>query len=85
MPNRNYLNGKAKEHRVKKKLVDEGYIVVRSAGSKSPFDLVAINKETKTIKIIQCKPKSFSDNKKKELMEEYAWLNTMFKCAFEVR
>ncbi len=33
----------------------QGYIVIRSAGSKSPIDLVAINPSTKRILLIQVK------------------------------
>lgn len=41
MPNRNYLNGYAKELRIKHKLESEGWFVIRSSGSHSPVDLVA--------------------------------------------
>lgn len=37
-----YAKGRRAEYEVKKKLQEEGYLVVRSASSKSPFDLVAI-------------------------------------------
>ena len=62
MPNKNYNRGRAFEYRVKKHLEDRGYLVVRSAGSKSPFDLVAIpTKEYEedngfsNVLLIQCK------------------------------
>lgn len=57
--NKNYNSGRKFEYRVKKYLEKEGYYVMRSAGSKSPFDLIAIanNKEFFTYKVllIQCK------------------------------
>ena len=34
--------GRRKEHQVRDVFVDNGYIVTRAAGSKGPFDLVAI-------------------------------------------
>ena len=42
MPNKNYINGRAKEYRVKKQLESEGWFCVRSAGSHSIVDIVAI-------------------------------------------
>ena len=42
MPNRNYIRGRDKEYRVAKKLRDEGWTVLRMAGSHGEFDLVAI-------------------------------------------
>jgi Holliday junction resolvase len=57
MPNKNYIRGRAFEYRVKKDLEDKGYIVVRSAGSKSPFDLVAISLKVQypDVILVQCK------------------------------
>ena len=62
MSNKNYNRGRAFEYRVKKYFEDKGYLVVRSAGSKSPFDLVAIpTKEYEedngfsNVLLIQCK------------------------------
>lgn len=37
-----YEQGRALEHRVRNLLVDLGFFVVRSAGSKTPVDLVAL-------------------------------------------
>ena len=42
MVNKNYQKGRRFEYRVKKHLEDKEYYVIRSAGSKSAFDLVAI-------------------------------------------
>lgn len=57
MPNKNYIRGRQFEYRVKKDLEDKGYIVVRSAGSKSPFDLVAISLKVQypDVMLVQCK------------------------------
>jgi len=48
-----YIRGRRFEHRVKRLLEERGYIVVRSAGSKGPFDLVALR--FGEILLIQCK------------------------------
>ena len=52
--NRNYQNGAAFERQCKKDLEAMGYCVVRSAGSHSPADLVAMNRNRVTLGI-QCK------------------------------
>ena len=48
-----YRRGANYERKIKKEYEEDGYLVLRSAGSKGPFDLVAI-KEDSTI-LIQCK------------------------------
>jgi Holliday junction resolvase len=45
MPTTRYERGRNLEYRLKKQLEDEGYTVIRSAGSHSPVDLVAFNQE----------------------------------------
>lgn len=45
MPNKNYLRGRRFEYEIIHKLTADGYTCVRSAGSKSPVDIVAINEE----------------------------------------
>ncbi|MCK9370207.1 hypothetical protein M0R04_09905 [Candidatus Dojkabacteria bacterium] len=85
MPNKNYISGRAKEYRIVKKLKAEGFTIVqRSAGSKSPLDIFAFKKETKEIRLIQCKPKSMSMNKRNKIEQELAWLNDEFISKFEV-
>ncbi len=82
--NRNYISGRAKEYRTKKKLERHGWICLRTAGSHGFADLVCVNKEEGTIKFIQCKPKRFSHKKKKMLEEEYKWLFQEWDAEFEV-
>ena len=85
MPNKNYLKGKQKEQYNCMKLKKEGWdIVQRSAGSHSVVDIWAVNRLTKVIKLIQCKPKSLSENKKREIESKSRWLNDMFRVEFEV-
>ena len=42
MVNKNYVSGRRFEYTIKKELQDQGWIAIRSAGSHSPFDIVAI-------------------------------------------
>lgn len=41
MPNRNYEAGRRLEYDVRRHLVSEGYVVMRSAGSKGAIDVIA--------------------------------------------
>lgn len=79
----NYEKGRAYEYRVKKKLEDEGWTVLRSAGSHGFADLVAIRQHPTTkwegmgwptkldmldeIKLIQCKTGKSSKRARKEV------------------
>jgi len=49
----NYERGRALEHRVRTHLREQGYEVLRTAGSKSKVDLVAV--KTGQILFVQCK------------------------------
>ena len=85
MPNKNYQKGKQKEWRCTQKLLKQGFdIAQRTAGSHSPFDVIAIDKATKHIKLVQCKPNSLSKNKKEEIEFENLGLNGMFRVEFIV-
>jgi len=42
--NKNYKNGAAREYRIMKKLEKEGWFCIRSAGSHSPIDIIAIKR-----------------------------------------
>lgn len=45
MPNAKYRAGRAAEYRAKRSLLATGYhTVIRAAGSKGPFDLIALSK-----------------------------------------
>ncbi len=55
--NGNYLRGYRVERRAKERLEKLGYLVVRSAGSHSPVDMVGIG--VNDIKLVQCKSMQF--------------------------
>ena len=85
MPSKWYKKGLNKEYKVRDQLYDNGFdIAQRSAGSKSPIDLFAIKRNTRTIKFIQCKSASFKDSQRKKLLSEFSWLNNVFRVEFEV-
>ncbi len=85
MPNKNYVKGRNKEYKICDNLRKEGYAIVqRTAGSHSPIDVIAINKLTKIIKLVQSKPDNLSEKKKKELEIESNWLNNPFRVEFEI-
>lgn len=48
-----YHRGRAFEHAVRRALVDDGYDIVRSAGSKTKIDLVGF--KTGQVLLVQCK------------------------------
>ena len=85
MTNPKYKKGSRKEYAIINKLKAEGYeIAQRSAGSKSPVDIWAVKKETKTIKLIQSKPNNFSESETAKIMSENDWLNGNFEVEFVV-
>jgi len=85
LPNKNYQKGRSKEYKIKKILEREGYIVLRTAGSHGFADLVAISKEERLIRFIQCKPDDFPKSEENKLMEENSdFINHIWTSKFEV-
>lgn len=67
--NKAYIAGRNFEYKIKKLLEERGYVVLRTAGSHGPFDLVAIDSQHKTILLIQCKAYT-STQLKSQLLRE---------------
>jgi Holliday junction resolvase len=84
MPNHNYINGVRKERKIVNDARAKGHIAFRSAGSHSPIDVIIIDEHTHVIHLIQCKPKSMSDNKKRELLESLVHLNGVYGVVVSV-
>lgn len=83
--NKNYINGRAKEYRICKKLKESGYsLVQRTAGSHSEVDILAINTKTKEIKLIQSKPRKMPKNQIKKILKRNKKLNGLFLVRFIV-
>lgn len=85
MTNSNYIKGRRKEYRVMNDERKLGNLVLRSAGSHSPIDVVSIDVKARVIKFIQCKPDSMSEIEKNKLLSACQSLNDNFKCVFEIR
>lgn len=55
MPNKNYIAGRKLEYKAKKELESNDWVVMRTAGSHGPFDLVCVDPEEEFILFIQVK------------------------------
>jgi len=84
MTNKNYVRGRSKEYRLIEKYRKLGYyfIVQRTAGSKSPFDIIAIS--TDEVILIQSKPKNISQKEKERIIEKNKWLNGVKTVRFRI-
>lgn len=80
----NYKKGRKKEYKICKRLELEFDIVQRTAGSRSPIDIIAIDLKLKRIKFVQSKPDSWTENQIKKLMEKHKELNGKFQTEFIV-
>jgi len=68
MPRNSYRKGVRYEYYVKQKLEEKGYLVVRTAGSHGPFDLIALDTEKREILLVQVtKRKSLPAELKRKL------------------
>jgi len=84
MPNYNYLKGVRKERKLVNDARAQGFLAFRSAGSHSPIDVVIIDPEHETIKLVQCKPDDMPEQEKYKLKCKYADLTGLFVVHFEV-
>ena len=57
--NPNYLKGRRLEYEIQHKLQNAGWLAVRTAGSHSPIDIIAIRHNK--IRVIQCKAKPMGE------------------------
>jgi Holliday junction resolvase len=83
----NYIRGRDKEYRIVKTLKSQGYIAFRSAGSHSPFDVVAINPDTKLIILVQSKlrgKKNLSKVEREIIENEKLLIEGDYKVLFEL-
>lgn len=59
-------------------------IVIRTAGSHSPIDVIGIRLGDNKIVFIQSKPKKMSQAQRDKLEEQHGWLNDEFQGEFKV-
>jgi len=74
--NKNYNNGARRERRIMKKLEQEGWFCIRSAGSHSPIDIIAI--KSGQFRFIQSKKTGYlspQERKEKEELEQKLGIN----------
>jgi|TARA_R100000501_G_C2621130_1_gene114372 Holliday junction resolvase len=85
--NKNYVKGRRKEYYIAEKLKKEGFdIVQRTAGSHSPFDIIAIDTNRKRISLVQCKPNTMSENERMRLLGANMFIVCdKYSVDFEVR
>jgi Holliday junction resolvase len=84
MPNKNYLKGRRKEYKIVNQFKEKGLIAQRTAGSHSPFDVIAINPKERRIFLVQAKPETMSENQKNKIKKENELLNGLFIVQFDV-
>jgi Holliday junction resolvase len=85
--NRNYIRGRAKEYRLKAKLEKEGWgIVLRTAGSHGPFDLIAIRKSAGVgwIRLIQVKSGKSRKRESRKALKEIEKFTGSYSVTAEV-
>lgn len=78
MPNKNYISGRRREYAIKHALEDEGMICMRTAGSHSQFDLIALNQSENVINFIQVKPRAMSNRTKTALQSKISWVERVW-------
>ncbi len=83
---RHYRKGRRYEQKIVKEAREDGRVAFRSAGSKSPVDVVIIDAVGRTIKLIQAKAgKSMSDGAREALERSLAYLNGTYEVEFVVK
>lgn len=76
----NYRRGRDAEYKYRDILLKKGYMVVRSAASKSPVDILAVNhEETLLVQVKRSKGHVYKSQAKKEI-EEFEALNVHKNC-----
>ena len=85
MPNKNYEKGRRKEYKICSLLKEKGFdIVQRTAGSHSPFDIIAIDLKKKEIKLVQCKPDNMNAHQQQKIRDDNKSLKGLFLVSFSV-
>ena len=82
MPNKNYVQGRRKEYKIRTREIALGRIAFRSAGSHSPVDVVSIDTKDKIIRLIQAKPDTMSRNARYKIYKANQKLNGIYEVGF---
>jgi len=84
MPNKYYNRSKRREQDLVREAKKDGKIGIRSAGSKSPIDVVIIDSRNAIIELIQVKTGQMSEKQIEALYNEYGMLTKKYKVVFDV-
>lgn len=79
-----YNKGVRKERRVVNEYRAKGWISFRSAGSHSPIDVVAIDPQSRMVKIFQCKGDKMPQSQKDKLYEAFKAFPGQYTLTFDV-
>lgn len=79
-----YAKGRRFEYQTMHKLEQQGFIAMRTAGSHSPFDIIAINPATQKILLIQCKAGTITDKAKHLIRNQWKELNGNYELMFDL-
>lgn len=81
----NYRKGADYERKIVNELRAQGFVCARSAGSKSPIDIWAVNPETREMLLIQAKKgKPIPKGEKLEILEFFKHLNGEYVVSCEL-
>jgi len=80
----NYEKGKRFEQKIAKEARESGLIAIRSAASKSPYDIIILNNEKRLIQFIQCKTGNISDKKLTKIEKDFKPLKGYYLVDFKV-
>lgn len=85
-----YRKGRAYEWKLREQYEQAGFIVIRAAGSKTPYDLICIHPANKSLVLVQAKATQLTENAKDRLTEKMygklnAHLGTNFTLFCEVK
>lgn len=84
MPNKYYNRSKRKEQELVREAKKLGHIAIRSAGSKSPIDVVDIDHVNRIIHLIQVKTGNVTDAQFRKLHKEFNHLNGNYLVNYEI-
>lgn len=79
-----YTKGVRKERKIVNDAKKRGCIALRSAGSKSPIDVVVIDHKRKIIQLIQSKGATIHDSTVRKLYKENEYLDGRYQVGYVV-
>jgi len=80
----NYERGADKERRIVNRFKKRDWVALRSAGSHSPIDVIAIDPKEKEIKLIQSKLGYLAPSQVTKILKDGEKLNGNYKVVFEL-